>query len=59
MSPESLLLTIFTSAANMLAQLNTLTYFGIGIISVLVILFILYYLVPMLFKLFGYDLGDE
>lgn len=59
MTPEQFVLTIFTSALEMIQGLNTMTFFGVGIISVLVVLFILYYLVPLIFKLLGYDMGDD
>lgn len=59
MTPEQFVMTIFTSALGMIQGLNSMTFFGVGIISVLVVLFILYYLVPLIFKLLGYDMGDD
>ena len=53
------LYNLVESAINSLKVLNHMTIMGYGLLDILIALAVLSIIVPILFKLAGYDIGDD
>ena len=60
MSPEQVVFQVLVQGlAGFQAALADHVYFGIPLLGILVLLFVLRFVVPLILSLFGYELGDD
>lgn len=60
MSPEQVVFQVLVQGlAGFQAALADHVYFGIPLLGILVLLFVLRFVVPLILSFFGYELGDD